>query len=206
MSKVKICGLTRLEDIYSVNVAKPDYIGFIFAESRRQISPKIANVLSRVLSPNIVPVGVFVDAPIDQISGLVQAGTIRAVQLHGREDSCYIARLRQQVTVPVIKGIHVTEVADVLFGQNLGANYLLLDNGGGTGQAFDWRRIPSGIKPYFLAGGIDLENLGEALALGPYCIDISSGAETQGVKNAAKIKALVEQVRQDSRDHGQGTI
>ena len=196
MSKVKICGVIRLEDIYSVNAAQPDYIGFIFTESRRQISVKAAHVLSRALSPNIVPVGVFVDAPLDQIRRLVEAGTIRAVQLHGREDSNYIMRLQKEINVPIIKAINVTKMADVLRGQSLRVDYLLLDNGGGTGQTFDWRHIPQGIKPYFLAGGITAGNLGAALALRPYCIDINSGVETQGIKNAAKIKSLVEQVRQ----------
>jgi phosphoribosylanthranilate isomerase len=202
MTAIKICGLSRDADIDAVNAALPDYAGFVFAPSRRQVSAATAARLVRRLDERIVPVGVFVDAPAREIVELFERGVIRMAQLHGSETADYVGSLKAACAIPVIKAVAV-DGARTLAGQLgeeacAGADFLLLDaRRPGSGQRFDWDLLatvrPS--RPYFLAGGIDEANIDEALALCPHAIDVSSGAETDGVKDGAKIRALVARVR-----------
>ena len=185
MSKIKICGLFREEDIDAANEAMPDYIGFVFAESKRRVTPDQAEILRARLNPGIIPVGVFVNAPIEDILVLYHAGVIEIAQLHGGENEAYIARL----PMPVIQAIQPHENRETR------AAYLMLDSGAGSGKAFDWRSIGHIDRRWFLAGGISLQNIEEALNHRPYAIDVSSGAETGGLKNRAKMIALTEKVR-----------
>jgi phosphoribosylanthranilate isomerase len=203
--KIKICGLFREQDIEYANEARPDYIGFVFAESRRRVSPALAARLRRRLLGGIVPAGVFVDAPVDAIAALYRDGVIGIAQLHGGENAAYIDRLRAATAadgrepVPVIKTIKSGELenADVIAPN---ADGYLVDSGAGSGKPFDWdilRREESGIrgKPWFLAGGIGLDNIEAAIALNPCAVDISSGAETNGVKDREKMLQLTAAVR-----------
>jgi len=197
MSRIKICGLTRDCDIDYVNEAKPDYIGFVFAESRRHISTDSAKDFKSRLLSSIITVGVFVNSPTNDIIRLCGDGVIDMVQLHGSEDAGYIENLKKNVSTPVIKAVRMDCAASALSWLHSPADFLLLDNGGGgTGRAFDWKLIPDTDKPFFLAGGVSEDNLAEALALRPYCIDVSSGAETDGVKDRDKILRLVKKVRE----------
>lgn len=200
MSKIKICGLFRPEDIDSVNETLPDYIGFVFAPSRRQVSAAQAAAFKKRLDARISAVGVFVDAVISDIAALCEDGVIDAVQLHGSEDAAYIARLREVTDAPFIKAVRVQSAAQIREAQVPSCDYLLLDtyakgSMGGSGESFDWALIPPIQKPYFLAGGIDEANMEKALSLRPYCVDISSGAETNGKKDREKIAALVRMAR-----------
>ena len=197
MIKIKICGLTRQFDIDAVNIEKPDYIGFIFADSRRKVTPQQAMELRGKLAQGIVPVGVFVDETIEQIYSLIQNGVIDAVQLHGAENEEYIGRLKDRTAKPVIKAISVEKAGDVQKWALTVADYLLLDNkDGGTGQAFDWSLIGKTTKPYFLAGGLDTDNVTNAInQTVPYALDVSSGVETDGFKDPGKIKKFIRRVR-----------
>lgn len=203
MLKVKICGLTRTEDIAAVNAAKPDYIGFVFAQSRRRVSPEAAKELRALLNPAICAVGVFVNERAGEVAGLVRDGVIDAVQLHGDEDAAYIRALRDLLPreTPVIKAVRVRDAAQILRADALPCNYLLLDTYdpaavGGVGKTFDWRLVPSGIKPYFLAGGLSCENVARAArACAPCCVDVSGGVETEGKKDAGKIERFVRLAR-----------
>lgn len=198
MTKIKICGLFRDCDIDYMNEAKPDYGGFVFARSHRQVTFDQARAMRGRLHPSIIPVGVFVNESDEQIKKLYQEGVISMAQLHGQEDEAYIRLLKQICTVPVIKAIRVNTREDILGQQDSAADYLLLDNGtGGTGLTFDWGLIPQMGKPYFLAGGIGEGNLDAALSLKPFCIDVSSGAETDGFKDRDKIMRLVCRVREE---------
>ncbi len=202
MAKIKICGLFRNEDIGFVNEAMPDYIGFVFAPSKRQISAKQALKLRKRLSDKIIPVGVFVDAPAKEILHLYQAGVIKIVQLHGSENEEYIKMLRKCCAMPIIKAVKVETTDDILAYEQSSADYLLLDNiKGGSGKAFDWDSICRIQKPFFLAGGISTENIARALSYFPYCIDVSSGAESNGKKNKEKITSLVQAVK-GGNSHG----
>lgn len=194
MTKIKICGLTRLCDIEAVNHAKPDYIGFVFAPSRRRIAAETALELKRHLDSSIKAVGVFVNQPVDEIVALCRMGAIDMIQLHGTEDAAFRAEIRKRTACPIIQAVRVVESLPVL---PTDADFLLFDSGAGSGIPFDWNFLPDrGVQSYFLAGGLHIENVQSAIKQRkPYCIDLSSGAEIDGVKSAVKIDALVKLVR-----------
>lgn len=198
MAKIKLCGLSRLCDIKAVNELMPEYIGFIFAEkSRRYVSPGQAAKLKEQLDKDIKSVGVFVNAKPEFIVDLLGSGTIDIVQLHGGESEEYINRLRQFTDKPIIKAFSVDGERDIEEANASGADYVLLDSGkGGTGTVFDWDLIRKMNRPYFLAGGLTVSNVGNAVEkLRPYAVDVSSGIETDGYKDRNKMEMFVKAVR-----------
>ncbi|MBQ9673948.1 MAG: phosphoribosylanthranilate isomerase [Ruminococcus sp.] len=204
MSKIKICGLRRSEDISFVNELRPDYIGFVFAKSKRQVSPAQAAKLKSELDRGISAVGVFVDEPIENVLDLCRSKTVDVVQLHGNEDSSYIDSLRKKITQPIIKAVRVQNAEQILQAEKLSVDYLLLDAynpklAGGTGEVFNWDIIPKNLyKPFFLAGGLSAENIARAIkTVQPYCVDLSGSVETDGFKDREKIKTVIEIVRKE---------
>lgn len=201
MSKIKICGLFRHEDIEAVNQSKPDYMGFIFANSKRRVTPAQARHLKEHLDPSIKAVGVFVNAGINDIVSLTADGTIDLIQLHGDEDAPAIEQLKNHTSAPIIKAVHVQNTEQIQQAAELPCEFLLLDTYtkgvyGGGGTHFDWGLIPEIHKPFFLAGGLDIENVEQAInTCHPYCVDISSGVETDGIKDSLKIENIVRKVR-----------
>lgn len=197
--KIKICGLTRMYDIMTVNDEKPEYIGFVFADSKRKVSPEQVLFLRKNLSEDIVPVGVFVNESIHVVSALLKNGVIDAVQLHGDEDEKYISKLKSLTGKTIIKAVPVINPGDVQKWSDTAADFLLLDKkGGGTGRIFDWSLIGNINKPYFLAGGLNINNIDEAIKkTSPFGVDISSGVETGGFKNREKIKSIIRRIRND---------
>lgn len=199
MTKIKICGLRRPEDIAYVNEAKPDFAGFIIdvPKSRRNVPREKVRELTALLSPEILPVGVFVNAPMETILSLVTDGTLKAVQLHGQESQSYLEELKKQVAVPLIRAFSIRSQEDLTEAEKSPADFVLLDNGaGGTGETFDWSLLSSFDRPFFLAGGLRLENITEAVSrFHPYALDLSSGVETDGYKDKEKIIAAVAAVR-----------
>jgi len=204
MPKIKICGLFRELDIEFANEAKPDFIGFVFAEkSKRYVTAKQAESLRKNLAKEIIPVGVFVNAKIEEIVGLQKNGIIDIIQLHGNEPDAYIAELKQNCDAPIIRAIHspLSIVHSPL------SNYILIDSPTpGGGQTFDWGLLQNLdlSQNVFLAGGINLQNISEALKLNPYAIDISSGAETDGVKDRDKMLRLVAYTRGSGKSEIKG--
>ena len=198
--KIKLCGLTRPCDIEAVNELQPDYIGFVFAKkSRRYVSPEKAKELKAMLAPGIQAVGVFVNEEPEQIAALLEAGTIDVAQLHGQEGEREIRRLRELTDHPLIQAFRIDTEQDVERANDSTADYVLLDSGaGGTGTVFDWDLLQAIRRPYFLAGGLDTENLGTVKAkLNPYGIDVSSGIETDGYKDKEKMTAFVAAARKE---------
>ena len=199
MTKIKICGLFRSCDIDYVNEATPDFCGFIIdvPKSHRNVTVEQVRLLRKSLCPEIQAVGVFVDAPQELIAGLVLDGTLDLVQLHGQEDEVYIAELRKQISVPIIKAFSVQTSEDVRRAEESSADCILLDHGsGGTGASFDWSLLTGLTRPYVLAGGLTPENLPGAIKrLHPWTVDLSSGVETDGEKDRSKILAAVQAVR-----------
>lgn len=195
--KIKICGLRRPQDIQAVNQYKPDYIGFVFAPvSKRFVSPQQAAELKAQLSPDIACVGVFVNEDKEIIADLLDKHIISIAQLHGQETEDDICWIKRKTKAQVVKAVSVHEKADITRWEDSSADYLLFDHGsGGTGKTFDWSLLTDCRKRYFLAGGIDVQNLKEALNQGAYAVDISGGAETDGWKDAKKIEQLVRMVR-----------
>lgn len=198
MTKIKLCGLKRPQDIQAANELLPAYIGFVFApKSRRYVHPDRAEELRRMLNPDIIPVGVFVNETPETVAALLDRGIIDIAQLHGKEDEAYIRRLRQLTKKPLIQAFRVDTPADVAAAQASTADYVLLDSGaGGTGTCFDWSLLKDIQRPYFLAGGLTPENVGGAVAtLHPYAVDVSSGIETDGAKDKEKMTQFVRAVR-----------
>lgn len=192
--KIKICGLTRETDIDYVNQAQPDYVGFVFAPSRRQVTLEQARQLKQKLNASIQSVGVFVDAPIDFVTELVDSGIIDFIQLHGHEDDDYIRQLKQTISCPVVKAIRIgaQEIRDY------DVDYYLFDGiAPGSGQTFDWSLLETVNKPFFLAGGIDCTNYQDAMKQGAYALDCSSGVETDGFKDFDKIMTIVKGVHNE---------
>lgn len=199
MTKIKICGLNRLEDISYVNQTLPDYAGFIVnvPKSHRNVSIERLKELTGQLDSRITPVGVFVNEPIEVVADLLNAGTIAIAQLHGNEDETYICRLRELTKRPMIKAFSIHSNADFDVALHSSADYILFDHGaGGTGETFDWGMISNISRPWFLAGGLSAENIPTAIeCLKPYCIDLSSSVETLKKKDFEKIQQVVSLVR-----------
>ncbi|MCD7867689.1 MAG: phosphoribosylanthranilate isomerase [Clostridiales bacterium] len=199
MTKIKICGLKRPEDIWAVNEAKPDFAGFIidFPRSHRSISPERAAELAAGLDPEIVPVGVFVDADPALPARLLNEGIIRVAQLHGHESEDYIRELRGRTDGLLARAFVIHSAEDVRRAAESSADYILLDQGQGTGKTFDWSLVPEMERPFILAGGLGVENLAEAIRrLHPWAVDLSSGVETDQQKDPEKIRRAVKIVRE----------
>lgn len=200
--KIKICGLRRQEDISYVNEFMPDYIGFVFAKSKRQVSKESARTLKENLNPKIEAVGVFVNEDIDVVSEIANEKIIDIIQLHGDEDNNYIKNLRKLTNSKIIKALRIKDEKDLLI-PSLDVDYLLLDawdkdQYGGSGKTFDWTLIKNLNKPFFLAGGISELNLKEAIeTANPYAIDISSSVETDGFKDRDKIKKIIQIIKEN---------
>ena len=199
MTRIKICGLSRPCDIDYVNEAKPDYCGFIihFPKSHRNVTPDQVRALRSQLDPSILPVGVFVDRPVGEAAALLKDGTLSVAQLHGQEDEAYISSLRALAPGHAIwKAFQVRTAADLEAAKASTADMVLLDNGYGTGQAFDWSLISGMNRPFFLAGGLTPDNLTQAVQqVRPFGVDLSSGVETDRFKDRSKIRAAVAAVR-----------
>lgn len=199
--KIKICGLRCVEDASAVNAAQVQYAGFVFAKSKRQITMGQAQRLRKALSFAIQTVGVFVDAAPMDVATACRENLIDLVQLHGHEDAAYIQQLRHFTDAPIIKAVRVRSAEDILQAQQLDCDYLLLDTylpgvAGGSGQQFDYQRIPPLEKPFFLAGGLTPENVQSAIAqVQPYAVDVSSGVEKNGQKSCERIMQFVQRVR-----------
>ena len=207
MTRVKICGLSRPEDIFQANKLKSDYIGFVFyPKSKRAVTQSQAALLKAMLDKEIKAVGVFVNADIAFIEKLAQLRIIDLVQLHGDEDSLYIQELRKRVYIPIIKAIRVQGEESLQNLRNYPVDFFLFDTYkpgqyGGTGERFNLElegvTIP---KPYFIAGGLDASNVAYVIAENPhaYAVDVSGGVEDSatGLKDAQKMADFVAQVKQ----------
>jgi phosphoribosylanthranilate isomerase len=202
--KIKLCGLTRPEDIKCANSLKPDYIGFVFAKkSKRYVSPDTAFKLKELLLPKIKAVGVFVNEDIRNVAILLNSNIIDIAQLHGDEDETYIKKLRILTDKPIIKAFKIKTRDDLPGVKNSSADYILLDSGSGSGNVFDWDLIKSIDRPFFLAGGLNPENIEEAIrTVKPFAIDVSSGIETDGFKDEAKMSEFVSIARNVSERIG----
>lgn len=204
MVKVKICGIKNLQDVQAVNKHKPDFAGFVFYPvSKRYVSLIVARRLKAALNRHIKTVGVFVNAPVEEIAAAAEMGIIDLVQLHGDEGNAYIAELKKICNLPIIKAVRVQDESDIKRADYYDCDYLLFDTYsqsayGGTGRQFNTQLL-KGVKihkPYFIAGGLNAENVRRAIkGLKPFAADVSGGVETDGGKDAAKIKAFIKQVK-----------
>lgn len=203
MTKIKICGLTRTEDIEMVNEFLPDYIGFVFAKSRRQVSAEQAKKLKNKLRPAIKAVGVFVNEKPENIAEIANQGIIDLIQIHGDEDAAYCAQLRKLTQAPIIKVVRVEREDDLAGIEEFDCDYYLFDTlsskeYGGTGKAFDHSLLYNKEikKPFFVAGGLNQDNVAAVIeVIKPFGVDTSGGVETDGIKDINKIKEFIKQGR-----------
>lgn len=202
MTKIKICGLKRPCDIEYVNEYMPDFIGFVFADTKRKVDDKTAYELKNMLNPKIKAVGVFVNEDIKHIAELANKKIIDIIQLHGDEDSTYIENLRKMTDKEIIKAVRVRDSECISKSEKINADYILFDTFvkaniyGGTGKTFDRKLIDKVSRNYFLAGGLNADNIEQVLEeCSPYAVDISSGVETDGFKDKEKIKKIIDIVR-----------
>ena len=201
MTKIKLCGLSRACDIEEANRLQPDYIGFVFAKkSRRCVTAEQAGELKKQLRPEIRAVGVFVNEAPEAVAALLNRGVIDLAQLHGSEDAEYIRRLRDLTDSPLIQAFRIRSKEDLSRAAASAADEILLDAGAGTGTVFDWSLLRNMERRYFLAGGLNPENVREAIRnLHPYGVDVSSGIETDALKDRTKMAAFVAAVREEDR-------
>ena len=219
--KVKMCGISKVETIPAVVEAKPDYMGLVFAPSKRQVTVDQAKTLVEELHRGYAPkygsdtehdkndtiktVGVFVNETVDNLVTIANEANLDAVQLHGDEDEAFIQSLKERTNVEVWKAVQIRSAADVEKWIDSSADMLLFDayhkdERGGTGEVFDWSSLDAFERPFMLAGGIDSTNVARAIrTVRPYGIDISSGIETNGVKDDEKIKAFTKIVNSIGR-------
>ena len=202
--RIKICGLMRPEDILYVNRVRADYAGFILAEGRRRtLDRERVKELAADLAPGILKTGVFVNQDPDWIAETVRITGIDAVQLHGSETEKEILYLRKLLDegpgkqCRIVRAFRVEGPEDILRAEESSADLVLLDHGaGGSGEAFDWSLAGKAGRPFFLAGGLDAENVQEAIRLlKPWAVDVSSGVESGGKKDPEKIRKFTEAVR-----------
>ena len=202
MTKIKLCGLTRPEDIAAANELRPEYVGFVFApKSKRAVSRETAAALKAQLLPEIRAVGVFVNEAPETVAAILNHGIIDLAQLHGQEDESYLAQLRKWTNKPLIRAFRVEDETSLQTARKSTADLILLDSGpGGTGTAFDWKLLEKFDRPYFLAGGLTPETAAAAVGqLHPYAVDVSSGIESAGKKDPAKMAAFVAAVRKTDK-------
>ena len=198
MTKIKLCGLRRAEDIEAAGLLKPEYIGFVFyKKSKRYISPEEARILKSILDmDHIKAVGVFVNENPKNVADLLEKGIVDIAQLHGDEDEEYIKALRKLTDRPLIKAFKIKTKEDLKKAEASSADMILLDAGMGDGVSFDWNLLKNFNRPYILAGGLDPLNVkGAVEKLHPYGVDVSSGIETAGVKDIGKMREFVFRVR-----------
>ena len=208
--KIKMCGISKVETIPDIVDAKPDYMGLVFAPSKRQVTVEQAKTLVEELhkqyavwynSETIKTVGVFVNETVENLLKIAEEVKLDVIQLHGDEDESFIQILKEQSNVEVWKAVQVRSAADAEKWIDSSADMLLFDayhkdERGGTGEVFDWSSLDEFERPFMLAGGIDSTNVARAIrTVRPYGIDISSGIETNGVKDNEKMKAFTNIVR-----------
>ncbi|MBM7642599.1 phosphoribosylanthranilate isomerase [Streptococcus loxodontisalivarius] len=192
MTKVKICGLSSPEAVAQAVKSGADYIGFVLAPSKRQVTLEQARELAQAIPAGVQKVGVFVSPSLAELEEAIASIPLDVVQVHGDFDD----KLFEELRVPSIRALQVTSDATVL---DSAADFLLFDAPvAGSGQTFDWNLLADKDikKPYFIAGGLTADNVAEAQAIfQPYAVDVSSGVETDGVKDLNKIARFIESVK-----------
>lgn len=236
MTKIKICGLKRIEDIEAANALRPDYIGFVFADfSHRYVNKETAAKLKEKLSREIKAVGVFVNENVSFVAELLNDGVIDIAQLHGDEDNIYIEELRRLICgnedasydkssdenyeaykpgadksesdktsgdkIRIIKAFNINKIHDISEIDASVADLVLVDSGTGSGETFDWNKLKEIRRPYILAGGLGPDNAKSAIEnIHPYGLDVSSGVETDKLKDIEKMKRFVGIVRETDEE------
>ncbi|MBE7069368.1 MAG: phosphoribosylanthranilate isomerase [Ruminococcaceae bacterium] len=196
-TKIKFCGLRREEDVKFAASLDAGFMGFILSERfRRYVKPEDVASFRKFVPANTKTVGVFVDEPEEYVIGCAKTAKLDMIQLHGNEDDGYITAIKKKTGLPVIKMVKPVSESDIIAARHCVADLILLDSGTGTGKVFDWSLIRDLDRDYILAGGLTPDNVGDAVErLKPFAVDVSSGVETEGIKDFSKMKAFASEVR-----------
>lgn len=197
-TKIKFCGLRHEEDVKYAASLDAGFFGFILSERfKRYIAPGEIRRLKQFVPSNAKTVGVFVDEPEEYVIACSKEADLDMIQLHGSEDDAYIMSIKEKTGLPVIKMVKPVSEGDIITARQSKADLILLDSGaGGTGKVFDWSLAENLGRDYILAGGLTPANAGEAVKrLKPFAVDVSSGVETEGIKDFSKMKAFAAEVR-----------
>jgi len=201
--KVKVCGITTIEAAKAVEQAGADFIGFVFAPSKRQITPDQAASIANILSPHIKKVGVFVNESPKKIHDIANLVGLDFIQLHGDES----ASIAKQITYPIIKAFSIDQAEPMTIAA-YPCDYILIDSPseyyrGGSGKSFSWELLDELNIPrhkLILAGGLSVNNINQAIQLvQPIGVDVSSGVEINKIKDTEKIKSFVKKAKQTER-------
>jgi len=210
MTKIKICGIKRFEDVQYVNKYLPDYIGFVFAKSKRRVTVDQVIELKQKLDPHIKTVGVFVNEDIDKLIEIAKRCRLNCIQLHGDENGQYVEMLKNSLTahdledIEIWKAIRVKDESSIALLKAYNVDAFILDTFvegvyGGVGKVFDWKlaKLSKAYGKIFVAGGLTIDNVSDAVEyVAPYGVDVSSGVETDGCKDEAKIRSFMEKVKE----------
>lgn len=197
-TKIKFCGLRREEDVKFAASLDAGFFGFILSQRfKRYVSPEEVCRLKALVPASSRTVGVFVDEPMDYVIACSKTAKLDTIQLHGSEDDAYIVKARELTGLPVIKMFKPVSENDIISARKSSADLILLDSGaGGTGKVFNWSLAEDMGRDYILAGGLTPDNAADAVErLKPFAVDVSSGVETEGIKDFSKMKAFAAEVR-----------
>ena len=196
MTMVKFCGIRTPADTAIVNRLRPDFIGMVFVPGRkRTIGIDTAVDISSNLDPDIIPVGVFSDPTIEDVLRVTDTDAIQVIQLHGSESEEFIEEVGERTALPIIKAFTARTKEEVKAPCRTRAEYVMFDSGAGTGKTFDWSVLEDPPRPFFLAGGLNPDNVYEAVTrLHPLAVDVSSGIETEDNKDEFKMQRFMESV------------
>ncbi len=201
--KVKICGIRNEMEIKLINDFKPDYAGFIFLpNSRRFVAPEYAGLLRAKLRSNIEAVGVFYDETLKTVAMTAEIAGLDLVQLNGHENGEYISALREYTRCRIIKSFEIQTPMDVERAMGSRADFIMLNGGNNDGDKFDWSYVSHSRRKYFLSGGLNPENVTQALLLKPvpYCLDVCSGVEVKRLKDFRKVMKFINTVRESQAE------
>lgn len=197
-TKIKFCGLRREEDVKYAASLDAGFFGFILSDRfKRYVAPEKVALMKEFVPSSAKTVGVFVDEPADYVIAASNTAKLDMIQLHGNESEAYIAEIKEKTGLPVIKMVKPVSEDDIITARQSIADLILLDSGaGGTGKVFDWSLAEKLGRDYILAGGLTPINVGDAVErLKPFAVDVSSGVETEGIKDFSKMKAFAAEVR-----------
>ena len=199
--KVKICGLRTLEAAQTAERAGADFLGFIlWPKSRRYVSASQTGSIVQAVRERAMTVGVVVDQSLEEVVDLARRCRFNAIQLHGHESEEYVEYVKRTLDRPVIKAFKADEEGALEKALHSSADYVMIDSGAGSGKKFDWSILKDFKRDYFLAGGLDPDSVEEAIRmLEPYAVDVSSGVETDGIKDEKKIESFIKAVKHGGR-------
>ena len=196
MARVKICGINSPEDVEIVNELKPDYVSFAFYKNKRQVTYEKARKLKQLLDKDIRVIGVFVDENTNVVASAANDDLLDVIEFHGNEGPGEIERIKAFTEKPIIQGFRIRSRADVELALDSHADSILMYSDSESGILMDWKLLTNVTRPYFLAGGLNADNIEKAIKIcHPFAVSVTTGVETDGIKDREKMAAFIKMAR-----------